>query len=590
MPGKEVIAGVIAGDERVPRDSDSLAFTAGDAIVSEPESARLRSTAMTRPDEKTGTIKKVGFLFVPILFALAAHLEFSWMGFTPTDDGWVLANSRRLLAGQIPHRDFLAIQPAGSVLLHVAEVAFGGDYTIWLSRLIVWLELVVIAWAWPDVLAKLTNTRFSRLHKTALAFLCFLFTSNTFSILAWPTIDGLFLVSIGLLLCLRAESYSKFLGYFLIGVSYLCKQNFAAVFPFVLIVLGDWKRVRYWTAAVLPGFLYVAFLAVFGAVPHALAQIGAQRGIVEHGIKPFLESRQVLSAIVAGLVFVALLTRKARRAQVLGITLGCLLLTGAALSLRTELYWYSSHTAMVLFGLVLGATLGLLVVKGASKEMAKAGILVSILAWATSISMGFNYPTLASGLMVLFLIWAILTTAGPELIRMKAFQVSAAVLVLACLVSYTVGRRRYIYRDRSAPELTAKLDGVLPGGRLIRTNRNTYEFLADLRLATQETGGARYAILPGISCYWVKANQLNPLPMDWPLAGAMPNPKMVDRYMADLAAQKGKIVLIVEKVAPESLRMGFLPLRENDYPAALMPYVRAHFNKIGETKFFELRQ
>src|SRR5258708_31765250 len=60
---------------------------------------------MTRPGEKGEAVRRLGFLSIPIVVAVAAHLEFSWMGYTPTDDGWVLAGSRRILAGQIPHRD-----------------------------------------------------------------------------------------------------------------------------------------------------------------------------------------------------------------------------------------------------------------------------------------------------------------------------------------------------------------------------------------------------------------------------------------------------------------------------------------------------
>ena len=37
-----------------------------------------------------------------ILVPLLSHLLFSWMGFTPTDEGFTLANSRRILDGQAP--------------------------------------------------------------------------------------------------------------------------------------------------------------------------------------------------------------------------------------------------------------------------------------------------------------------------------------------------------------------------------------------------------------------------------------------------------------------------------------------------------
>jgi hypothetical protein len=188
------------------------------------------------------------------------------------------------------------------------------------------------------------------------------------------------------------------------------------------------------------------------------------------------------------------------------------------------------------------------------------------------------------------LLQAPLATTGRWFSWTRGSLIGMAALLIVSLVSYSVGRSQHIYRDRSARELTAKLDGVLPGGALIRTNPNTSEFLADLRLATREVSGSQYAVVPGIPGYWVKADQLNPLLMDWPLAEAMPNPKMVDRLIQDLAVQKGKIVLIVEKVEPTTLKMGFLPLRESLYPPAFLSYVRENFQKVGETRFFELRR
>ena len=84
-----------------------------------------------------------------------AQWQFSWMGFTPTDEGYVLMSSRRLLAGEVPHRDFISEKPVLSPLLHVPEVAWGGDYTFWISRYVVWVQFAVIGWAWAEMLTSL---------------------------------------------------------------------------------------------------------------------------------------------------------------------------------------------------------------------------------------------------------------------------------------------------------------------------------------------------------------------------------------------------------------------------------------------------
>src|SRR5215210_5559612 len=92
---------------------------------------------------------------------LLSHLLFSWMGFTPTDEGFTLAYGRRLLDGQVPHRDFIIIRPFFSPLVHAPFVLLGGDHTFWLSRLFVWFELACVSWLWVAVVNRLMKSPFS---------------------------------------------------------------------------------------------------------------------------------------------------------------------------------------------------------------------------------------------------------------------------------------------------------------------------------------------------------------------------------------------------------------------------------------------
>src|ERR1017187_3112500 len=111
------------------------------------------------------------FMLVPT----TAHWQFSWMGFTPTDEGYVLMYSRRLLAGQVPHRDFISEKPVLSPILHVPEVALGGDYTFLSSRFVVWFEFAVMGWAWAELLISLLLPRRDPVYVAAFALLAFLF-------------------------------------------------------------------------------------------------------------------------------------------------------------------------------------------------------------------------------------------------------------------------------------------------------------------------------------------------------------------------------------------------------------------------------
>src|SRR5882672_5280432 len=122
--------------------------------------------------------------------AAAAHFLLSPLGFNLTDDGFVLAQSRRILAGQIPHRDFIAIRPAGSAYLHVLDLLLGGEHTFLVSRLFYWLEVAVGCWAWLEIAIASTRLRPGLLGAVPLAALAFMLSTHGFPPMAWYTIDA----------------------------------------------------------------------------------------------------------------------------------------------------------------------------------------------------------------------------------------------------------------------------------------------------------------------------------------------------------------------------------------------------------------
>ncbi len=61
---------------------------------------------------------------------------------------------------------------------------------------------------------------------------------------------------------------------------------------------------------------------------------------------------------------------------------------------------------------------------------------------------------------------------------------------------------------------------------------------------------------------------------------------MNDRVTRALAARRGEVVVIVQKVEATDLAEGFEPLNDDQY--AVVEYVHTHFKKTDETEFFEL--
>ena len=237
-----------------------------------------------------------------------AHLLFSWRGFAPVDDGFTLAYSRRILEGQVPHRDFIIIRPFLSPLIHTPFVLFGGDYTYWISRLFVWFQFACVSWAWVSIVNRAFDNPFGNTTKVVVALISFAASVHYFVLTAWHTVDGIFLASIGTwMLLTRRHTTHRVIGYLLVAAAYLCKQSFLFMAPLSVLLLGDWREKKYWLTIALPAAGYCAYLLATGSLSEAVLQLASQSGIVSTGVGSYL-NLGILLGILAGYGSMFLLT------------------------------------------------------------------------------------------------------------------------------------------------------------------------------------------------------------------------------------------------------------------------------------------
>jgi hypothetical protein len=520
-----------------------------------------------------------------------AHLLFSWRGFAPVDDGFTLAYSRRILEGQVPHRDFIIIRPFVSPLLHTPFVLFGGEYTFWVSRFFVWFQFACISWAWVCIINRAFDNPFNNLTKLFIALVSFAASVHYFVLTAWHTVDGLFLSSIGVWILL-AQKHARWrvIGYLLIATAYLCKQSFLLMAPFSVLLLGDWREKKYWITITLPAVGYCAYLLITGSFSEAVLQLASQSGIVSTGVGSYLNFGFLLG-ILAGYCAMFLLSAStvpllptSRIPRYAGASI---LIAMPAAFIAIGLY--RGSLAAVSFG-VVGLVFGIVLYlawKGIRRgeDIVSVTLLALLLAWSASLSVGYNFPALLLG--PLFTILAAFVYSKRESLNPSFLKTTLAIAGVAILLGFAVARPYYIYREQPSSELTESLDGVLPGGRLIYTNPNTYEFLVDLDNAADMVSerNRTYAIIPDVPGYWVQSEQTNPLLVDWPQPVELGNQYLIDRVTSDLAAERGEVTVIVQKVHAFYLADGFVPLDDDQY--VVVQYVRANFEKTHETEFFE---
>jgi hypothetical protein len=526
--------------------------------------------------------------------AMTAHLLYSALGFSPTDDGFTLAYSRRLLNGQVPHRDFIMIRPALSPILHAPEILLGGPYTYWLSRFVFFLQCACIAWFGTAFIARGLSLALRVGHQCTLAVLSFALCCHSFPAMAWHTIDGLSIAVVGFYVRSRSSTGSAPFAYFVIGLAYLCKQSFVVAAPLALLLFRDWRNWRCLVTAAIPGFVYVAFLILSSGISDGLQQLFSQTGIVKVGIYSYLNSRTILG-LAMGAAATSLLEsqplegwpHKGAIRHALGLALIGVAAVLATVSLASDSL---RSSAFALFGMVCGSAIYMTLAHGQTRlAQIRTGLSVALLGWSASLSLGYNSPVLGSGMFVTFLL-GVAYCSTPAIERFYRPLLSIIVAVLA-VAAFHYARTHHIYRERPASELTASLIDVLPGGRLLRTNSNTHAFLVDLNAAVDKVAsqGVHHAIVPGVAGYWVRSEQENPLPIDWAQGTELSTEALRQRVIRSIEDQRHEQMVIVHKVQAADLSSGFAPLDStNDAYYCIVAYVQTHLEKVGETRFFDI--
>jgi hypothetical protein len=221
------------------------------------------------------------------------------------------------------------------------------------------------------------------------------------------------------------------------------------------------------------------------------------------------------------------------------------------------------------------------------------GLLLVLISWAVSLSLGYSSPALGGGILVqMLLVWAVIDTSGKPYAATtsnwgtRQWQaLGLGLIALASSVAFLRVRRDYIYREPPAAQLTAPLGDVLVGGARIRTNPRTYAVLKDLQAAKQLVGqqGNAYVILPDIAVNWATDPQRNPLSVNWPLDTELPGDLMVST-LDELDTMRGDVSVIVTKHETALLSKGFFPLQTQAY--GVVRHILARWVKLTETRYF----
>lgn len=536
-----------------------------------------------------------GILFI-IIIPTIMQILFAKLGFNPTDDGFILAGARRIFEGQIPHLDFISIRTVGSYYLYTPFVYFGGDYTFWIARYFVLFEFACIIWAWIIIISNSLSVFKYMADKWVIGIIAFVFTVNYFPLMPWHTVDALFFASLGIyFIATSLNSRSRYLGYLLLGLAPLFRQNFIFILPVALLAYKDCKNPKTWVIF-LPGIVYIIYFAINNALIDVYTQLNSySSSTLQLGVFNYSNSIIFLTSLVIGFLVIYCLSanynqklNQKRSSLILIFTI----LIFSALSIVFTGTFYLDITSKIIFGLSIGMVLAVLYNERRNSHTSNVVMLI-VIAWCTSLSVGYDNITLASGPLITCIVGYLIHLNRKNYqidnneLNKKLYTGFLILLLVVSLASFGWARENHIYRDNSAEYLNCNL-GQFQGIKLIETNQNTYLYLEDLQTAQNvvKNSGKQYAVIPDNPFIWVKSPQLDPLSIDWPQDTELSNPEVYNRVIEDLENHKGKIIVIVQKYEASTLNNSFIYL--NEYK--IVGYVHCHFTKIGETKYFELYQ
>jgi hypothetical protein len=556
----------------------------------------------SRKSNKNIILMGIGFV---IIIATICQLLFSNLGFNPTDDGFVLAGSRRILDGEIAHKDFISIRPVGSYFLYAPLIPATGDYVIYISRFIVWLEFAAMAFIWVIILNKKLNLSLSTKYLLSLAFIIFIFCVHSFPIMVWSSIDALLFSTIGIFLCFSNSVPRKCIGYLFIGMSILFRLNFLPLLVIFILLFGDWKKKKFWLILILPGFVYFLYSFLNNALTDALFQLTAQN-IFSSVVLTLLISKSSIISVIGILIGAfginlakghGSFIRNPVERKLIGIIILLLVPVAGLLPLALSIYYYSIYSKILLAALI-GVIL-ILSYKEKFSTLVKMGLLVILIALCVSFSAGYATPSLFSGILLGFLIlvayieYKKINTKGKKisglasfLMRKNIIRLATLLLIVLAISAFSYARYNEIYRETPATTFNSELGDVLAGGKSIRIDNNTYNVLMDLNSAVSKIGkDKKFCILPDYAAYWIKSKQQNPLPLDWPNNVELASDKLKVYFEDAIEKNREDMTIILGKYSTERIAFVYEPLSNDNY---IVSYVKFNLTKIGETEFFEL--
>ncbi len=474
---------------------------------------------------------------VPVVLTGLVVGFFGTHGLNMMDGGLILAESHRLLQGEIPHADFITPRPAGSAFVHLIDFALPLPLLL-ASRLVTVAEFVAYGTLFGLLTFRCGWRQLGVPHVIAIAAAT-LVNMHTFPLIPFYTIDGLVLVGAGFVLIDRAIASDSVMpataGALALGAVVTVKQSFwfAPILGVVWVLLASRRGGRIRRAlprmilvASMPAIAYVCFVAAGGGLSEMRAQLtNASPVWGETLVDPFRVEGWpffVLRLAAISALYLAILGSSALRKskgelpiehRVIDVTLR-LTLTYLILSLAlAEDLGYNRNWSERLFWCAFAVIALRSIVR---RQLDVAGAVVVSTAWMVALSWGAPTPGLLGGTVALYVIYRTWQDARlPVSLRSQSF-VLAGVAAALFFVAHVFATVR-LDSEYGVPvaSMTYELGSIATTLRGVRADPANASYLKDVVNCRDQYPARSVGVIPEGALAYPTLGLTNPFPIDW---------------------------------------------------------------------------
>lgn len=530
-------------------------------------------------------MKSVYYKIIFFLILAFYCIILSQFGMENWDTGYIPSFSWRVLNGQNIYEDFVYKGPPITIYFHAFWMKIlpvdGQFYFIRILNYLLFATQVYFVLSAFDSFYKFKNYG---IDKWGLMIICFIISIHNFPPYPWPTTDGLLFASIALWIFAKDKSDT------LINLALIAFFSILSAFTkqsFYLIPIGFWVCIMI-KSGIKSSFIFISFLisflsiyflwiSSFTSLSNYFEQTSNQTSIQDlfkSGIVNYFnsfDSKWVMLLTFLLPLFSIYFIREKNTSK-LKTYFKWLIILFVLTSIIYHLF-YNERNASLLFYIscVLSTFYYYYFIQKNIKFLTPV-LLALLIAWSTSISVGYPYTMLFStGVISSFII-----LFYNEIPRFKNYLYFNYLLLI--LISFSsFYSTRHPYRDSSVEKLNYGLDTISPKLKYIKTDEETLEKLEEIKFLIEKYGN-NFIVAPNTPMSNYIFNSQSELPADWIITNEVMGRESL---FIKLAANKKNYIFIEKEYINDKLYLNYKILYSE-----IASFIYENFNKIDETKNF----